>query len=196
MIRTLTWLKTVFLAGGLYCLLSLGWGVACNGGSAWAAPGASLPALTVAYLPPGNAITDGRSLLRYSLPIDNKEIRDIQSNLEGLSDSLRAKRWGPVKKDLNKVERVLSRGRDKILEAIPADRRSDAAAYLDDLQNGLPAIQEAVANQDKEAVWQQRGQMLADVSRLEEMMVTEFPFEVPEEYSNLPQLKGRATVEF
>jgi peptidylprolyl isomerase len=30
---------------------------------------------------------------------------------------------------------------------------------------------------------------------LEALMVGEFPFEVPEEYSHLPQLKGRATVE-
>ena len=50
--------------------------------------------LTVAYLPPGNAITDGRALLRNSLPIENKAIRDIQGTLEGLSEWLRSKRWG------------------------------------------------------------------------------------------------------
>jgi peptidylprolyl isomerase len=38
--------------------------------------------------------------------------------------------------------------------------------------------------------------MLDDIGRLEELMVTDFPFAVPEDYANLPQLKGRATVEF
>jgi peptidylprolyl isomerase len=56
-------------------------------------------ALPLAYLPPGNAITDGRALLRNSLPIDNTEIRKLQASLEGLSEWLRSKRWGPISKD-------------------------------------------------------------------------------------------------
>ena len=60
-----------------------------------------------------------RALLRYSLPIDNDDIRDIQATLEGLSEWLRAKRWGPVQKDIAKVERMLSRNRERILDDIP-----------------------------------------------------------------------------
>ena len=52
-----------------------------------------------AGLPPGNAVTDGAALLRYSLPIDSPEIRKVQGELEGISQWLRSKRWGPIKID-------------------------------------------------------------------------------------------------
>lgn len=150
----------------------------------------------VAYLPPGNAITDGRALLRYSLPIDNPQIRDIQATLEGLSEWLRSKRWGPVNKDIAKVERLLSRNREAILDAIPDGKRAAAISYLDDIQAQLLPVRDAVENRDREIIWIKRSAMLDDVGRIEELMVTDFPFEVPTEYSHLPQLKGRATVEF
>lgn len=152
--------------------------------------------MTMAYLPPGNAITDGRALLRNSLPIDNKAIRGIQSTLEGLSEWLRSKRWGPVAKDSAKVERLLGRDRETILAAIPDGKRAAAISYLDDLQSQLLPLNDAIALKDREAVWMIRSAMLDNVGRIEELMVTEFPFTVPEEYDNLPQLKGRATVEF
>ncbi|MGF1568139.1 MAG: peptidylprolyl isomerase [Nodosilinea sp.] len=152
--------------------------------------------LTVAYLPPGNAVTDGRALLRNSLPIENPDIRKIQGTLEGLSGWLRSKRWGPVSKDINQVEKLLNRGREAMLAAVPDGKRAAAVSYLDDLQAQLLPLRDAVEARDREAVWLKRTAMLDDVSRIEELMVTAFPFEVPEEYSGLPQLKGRATVEF
>ena len=155
---------------------------------------ASAPLL--AGLPPGNAVTDGAAILRYALPIDNPEIRKVQGELEGLSEWLRSKRWGSMKKDLNKVERVLNRKRDAILAAVPADRQDKAAALLDSLSADLEPIRAAVEAEDKEEVWTQRKLMLDQVGEIEELMVKGYPFEVPEEYANLPQLKGRATVEF
>jgi len=150
----------------------------------------------VAYLPPGNAITDGRALLRYSLPIDNDEIRDVQATLEGLSEWLRSKRWGPVKKDIARVERLLTRNREAILNDIPDGKRAAAISYLDDIQTQLLPVRDAVDNRDRETIWLKRSALLEDVGRIEELMVTEFPFEIPAEYDHLPQLKGRATVEF
>lgn len=149
----------------------------------------------VAYLPPGNAITDGRALLRYSLPIDNPDIRTVQATLEGLSDWLRSKRWGPIGKDLTKVERVLMRNREAILAAVPSGKRAAAISYLDDIEAQLVPLREAVDLRDRETVWLKRAAILDDVSRIEELMVQEFPYEVPAEYDSLPQLKGRATVE-
>lgn len=160
------------------------------------APALALPASSlVAFLPPGNAITDGRALLRYSLPIDNPDIRSVQQTLEGLSEWLRSKRWGPITKDLTKVERILTRSRESILAAVPDGKRAAAISYLDDIQAQMVPLREAVDLRDRETVWLKRMAMLNDVSRIEELMVKEFPFAVPEEYSGLPQLKGRATVE-
>jgi peptidylprolyl isomerase len=154
------------------------------------------PGLPLAYLPPGNAITDGRALLRNSLPIDSPETRQLQTTLEGLSEWLRSKRWGPVSRDIDRVERLLGRGREAILAAVPEGKRAAAMSYLEDIQVQLLPMREAVEARDREAVWLRRSAMLDDIGRLEELMVTDFPFAVPEDYANLPQLKGRATVEF
>ncbi|MEA5450714.1 peptidylprolyl isomerase [Leptolyngbya sp. CCNP1308] len=188
---------------GWATLVRLGWGLAVVVG-VWLgslSPALALPSSAalggplVAYLPPGNAITDGRALLRYSLPIDNPDIRTVQATLEGLSEWLRSKRWGPMAKDLTKLERGLMRGREAMLAAVPDGKRAAAISYLDDIQAQLVPLREAVDLRDRLTVQEKRTAMLDDVSRIEELMVKAFPFEVPEEYSNLPQLKGRATVE-
>ena len=150
----------------------------------------------VAGLPPGNAITDGGALLRYSLPIDNKEIRKVQDELEGISNRLRSKRWGPIQKDAKKAERLLDRKRDAILASIPDGKKAQAESLLDSISAGITPLKEAAENKDKEGVWTERKQLLDQVGEIEELMVDGYPFEVPAEYDNLPQLKGRATVEF
>ncbi len=181
-------------------LMRLGWGLVVGvlwlGSISQAQAVSLLPGLPPAYLPPGNAITDGRALLRNSLPIDSPETRKLQSTLEGLSEWLRSKRWGPVAKDIDRVERLLSRGQEGILATVPEGKRAAARSYLEDIQVQLIPMREAVEARDREAVWLRRSAMLDDVGRLEELMVTDFPFTVPEDYANLPQLKGRATVEF
>lgn len=197
MIRVFSGLKAAFLAVSVFYASVL---------FAWTSPALAAPWTlgpdvftapnTVAYLPPGNAITDGRALLRYALPIDNDEIRQVQENLEGLSEWLRSKRWGPIKRDILKVERILNRKGDRILAAVPEERRDQAQAAIDRLQAGLSPIRDAVDERNRETIWIERGKLLEDVTTIEELMVTEYPFEVPEEYSHLPQLKGRATVEF
>lgn len=157
--------------------------------------GSSLVGLPVAYLPPGNAITDGQALLRYALPIDSDEIRAVQGDLEGLSQWLRSKRWGPMTRDIKKIKRTLGRKADKILAAVPEANQPKAQAILTSLTAGIEPLQEAVDAHDKEAVWEQRSQLLGQITAIEELMVEGFPYEVPDEYSNLPQLKGRAEVE-
>jgi peptidylprolyl isomerase len=151
---------------------------------------------TVAYLPPGNAITDGKALLRYALPIENKDIRKIQKQLEDLSQWLRSSRWGPINGEAKKIARAVSRRRDAILADVPEADRDRAAALLAQFDGGIEAIYTAVENRDKEGVWLARANLLDAVGEVEALMVKGFPFEVPEEYSNLPQLKGRATVVF
>ncbi len=159
-----------------------------------AAPLPSLPA--IAYLPPGNAITDGRALLRYSLPIDNEAIRTVQADLEGLSEWLRSKRWSSVKRDIEKISKYLNRKQDAILADIPEASKAAAMTHLDALKAGLEPMLAAAEARDRESIWLQRAALLEEVNAIEEMMVTGFPYEIPPEYSTLPQLKGRATVEF
>jgi peptidylprolyl isomerase len=147
-----------------------------------------------AALPSGNAITDGKALLRYALPIDNKPVRKLQASLEDISTQLRAnRRWGAISKDLSQASRVLDQP-SQILASVPAERQPQAEAWITELKSGVDSLQESVKAKDKEQILEGRNRLLNLVTQLEESMVTEFPFEVPTEYSNLPQLKGRATV--
>ncbi len=148
-----------------------------------------------AGLPAGNAITDGKALLRYALPIDNKPVRELQGSLEDISNQLRAnRRWGAVSKDLSKASRTLNNP-TKILASVPEANKTQAEALISELKSGVSSLEEVSKTRDKEQVLAQRADLLNLVGDLEDLMVQGFPFEVPNEYSNLPQLKGRATIE-
>ena len=150
-------------------------------------------------LPPGNAITDAKALLRYSLPIDNKPIRSIQADIEGLSNFLRARRMSGVTGNLNKASKLLSRKEPEILASVPEERRPNAEALIAQIRSQIEAIQVDAAGANtaatKDAIWTKRASLLDTVGELEGLMVAGFPFEVPADYANLPQLKGRASVE-
>lgn len=143
----------------------------------------------------GNAITDAKALLRYALPIDNQPVREVQASLEDIALQLRGKRWSPISRDITKAAIVLSDRADAILSDIPDDKKPQAEALLSQMDEDIAAIREALEAKDKEKIWTERGKLLDKVGEIEALMVQEFPFEVPSEYSNLPQLKGRATVE-
>ncbi|MBD1924457.1 peptidylprolyl isomerase [Microcoleus sp. FACHB-831] len=148
-----------------------------------------------AALPPGNAITDGKALLRYALPIDNKPVREVQASLEDIATQLRGKRWNPINGDITKASVILRDRADKILASVPEAKKPQAEDLIAKMNEDIASLREAVEAKDKENIWLERGKILDKVGQLEELMVQEFPYEVPSEFSNLPQLKGRATVE-
>lgn len=148
-------------------------------------------------LPAGNAITDGRALLRYALPIDNKPVRELQASLEDISTQLRAnRRWGAVAADVRKANRVVTDQKSALLASVASDKQAEAESLLTQIQEGITTLQTTVESKDKPTALETRSQLLDLVGQLEEDMVKAFPFEVPEEYGSLPQLKGRATIEF
>jgi peptidylprolyl isomerase len=149
-----------------------------------------------AGLPAGNAITDGKALLRYALPINNQPVRKLQASLEDISNQLRAnKRWSAVNNDLKQASRILDKP-SQILASVPEERQPQAEAWMTELKSGIIELQEVVKTKRKDPILDGRAKLLNLVSLLEESMVKEFPFQVPAEYSNLPQLKGRATIAF
>ena len=146
-------------------------------------------------LPQGDPITDGRALLRYALPMENEPVRKIQSSLEDISNRLRGKRWTSVISDVATASRILSISKPKLLASVPESKQSEAEAIIARLDQGIINIKEVAEAKDGEQVLEQRAELLTLVGQLEQLMVVGFPFEVPSEFSNLPQLKGRATVE-
>ncbi|NJO40452.1 MAG: peptidylprolyl isomerase [Cyanobacteria bacterium CRU_2_1] len=165
----------------LFTSLLLGWG------AVWSRAAIALP--------PGNAITDGKALLRYALPIDNKPIRELQATLEGMSGALRTRRVGNLNRNLDIADRVLNQKQAELLASVPDDRKPQAEAIMAQLKTGVAELRAEVQAKDRKAIWTERAQLLDLVGQLEELMVSKFPFEVPVEYSTLPQLKGRATIE-
>lgn len=147
-------------------------------------------------LPPGNAITDGRALLRYALPIDNQPVRTLQASIEDISEALRARRrLSSINSNLIRAERILDRADETLLPSVRVDKQEEAKTLIAAIADDIVQLRGAIDNKDKEAIWTGRSTILDKVGQLEEDMVQGFPFEVPEEYSHLPQLKGRATLE-
>jgi cyclophilin family peptidyl-prolyl cis-trans isomerase len=175
------WVKTVALALLLFTL-SLSFSAASHAKR----PSSSMPA--------GNAITDGRALLRFALPLDNQTVRDLQISLEDINNHIRAKRWGPISSDVSKASRILNLRESDILESIPEAKKPQAEALLARIKEGIAQLEKAVEAKDRDKVTDLKATILASVGEIEELMVTKFPFEVPAKYANLPQLKGRATV--
>lgn len=146
-------------------------------------------------LPQGDPITDGKALLRYALPIDNEPVRKIQRSLEDIANRLRGKRWSSVSSDISAASRVLNISKPKLLAGVSESKQSEAEAIIEQLEQGIVNIREVAEAKDGEQVLEQRAQLLALVGQLEKLMLEGFPFEVPSEFANLPQLKGRATIE-
>jgi peptidylprolyl isomerase len=145
-------------------------------------------------LPSGNAITDGQSILRYALPIDNKPVRDLQNSLEDISNHLRGKQWSTINSDVKKAAVVLKTKQADILKGVPAQKQAEAQKLIGEIQTSVDALALSVEAKDKPQVQAERAQALAKIGVLEAAMVTSFPYSVPSEYSDLPQLQGRATI--
>ncbi|OKH39287.1 peptidylprolyl isomerase [[Phormidium ambiguum] IAM M-71] len=145
-------------------------------------------------LPQGNAITDGKALLRYSLPIDNQQVRELQKSLEDISQQLRGKRWSTINADVKKAATIVSDRQSDILASIPDEQKPKAEALINQISENLVPLKAAAEAKNRPELLDQSASILNLVGELEEYMVQKFPFEVPAEYSNLPQLKGRATV--
>jgi peptidylprolyl isomerase len=141
-------------------------------------------------LPSGNAITDGQAILRYALPIDNKPVRDLQNSLEDISNHLRGKQWSTINGDVKKAAVVLKTKQADILKGVPEAKQAAAQTLINEIQASVDAL--AISVEAKVQV--ERAQALAKIGVLEAAMVTGFPYTVPAEYSNIPQLQGRATI--
>ena len=72
-----------------------------------------------AALPPGNAVKDPYAILRNALPIEQKELREIQHKLEGTSDLVRGSRWPAVNKAVSSSQFRLANSKKEILNSIP-----------------------------------------------------------------------------
>jgi cyclophilin family peptidyl-prolyl cis-trans isomerase len=143
-------------------------------------------------------VKNARALLRYSLPIKNDKIRDIQKSLESVSEQLRipgSKSLGPIGQSVRRAQGTLNANKGKLEAEFAPEHKAEGQAAIEKLDAALKEFQAVVDANDKQSVIEKQQQALTYVGAIEEAMVKGFPFTVPSEYDNLPQLKGRATVE-
>ncbi|KAG8384815.1 hypothetical protein BUALT_Bualt04G0157600 [Buddleja alternifolia] len=157
------------------------------------------PALPdVSVLISGPPIKDPGALLRYALPIDNKAIREVQKPLEDITESLKiagVKALDSVERNTRQASRALKQGRTLIVGGLTKSKVDDGIELLNKLEAGLDELQKIVEDKNRAAVAPKQKELLNYVGGVEEDMVDGFPYEVPEEYKNMPLLKGRATVD-
>jgi len=153
------------------------------------------PLQSWAALPPGNAVTDPAAILRDALPIDQGDLQELQHRLESTSDDLRAKRWSALTGNVRRSQTLLSSRRAAILTSLPADRQSQAEGLLDQLEQQLQTLSTSAESSNRDAFLADRRTALGTVGELEALLVGDFPFDIPAEFSDLPRLLGRATVE-
>ncbi len=153
------------------------------------------PQPSMAGLPTKSAIKDARVILRNALPIDNDLLRDVQIALEQMPRQANLKRWSDLRKDIEKISQSLTQNNAQLIEGVNSDRRSIVTEHLTSLTTALVPLQEAIAIKDRNSVKALSEKALDYVGLVESDFIKAFPFEVPAQYANLPQLKGRALVE-
>jgi peptidylprolyl isomerase len=147
-----------------------------------------------AALPQGNAVTDPAALLRDALPIEQRDLQDLQHRLESTSDDLRAKRWTALTSAVQRSLSTLAAHRGAILASFPAERQQQASDLLDGLQDQLQQLLTEAQAQQRDPFLDSRRQALASIGTAESLLVGPYPFSIPAEFDALPRLLGRATV--
>ncbi|WP_269609211.1 peptidylprolyl isomerase [Prochlorococcus marinus] len=150
----------------------------------------------VASLPKGNRLKDPYAILRNSLPIDQKELRELQNKLEDTSDDLRGSRWSAISKATSRSQFLVSNRKNQILDSIPDENKNQASNLLSNLKEELDELGQIANEKNKVSFLDVRRKSLKTIDDLESLLITNnFPYKIPIEYDNLPRLLGRANVE-
>jgi cyclophilin family peptidyl-prolyl cis-trans isomerase len=150
---------------------------------------------------------DAESLLRYGLPINSKEVRELQADLETIKQDVASKRKGPAVDGAKKVKSILaSKKAAKMASvcrdpAICTDIMKEIDMAMDPFTVAVKTSQDAFTGSleerdalDKAYNVQENAAKL--LTKLEEQMVPDgYKTPVPSIYSDLPQLEQRATIE-
>jgi peptidylprolyl isomerase len=160
----------------------------------WAVWLGGIPALA---LPQGDAITDPRTLLRRALPIQDSRIWEIDEAITKIEADLKYNRWSAVRGDVRQVERLLDHYTDPLLAELPPEQAAAASEEIAALRQELQTINQATERKPKgkEEARAAYDRLVDELGSLESKWVGAFPYEIPQEYADRPQLLGRAEVE-
>jgi len=150
---------------------------------------------------------DAESLLRYGLPINNKEVRQLQTTIETLQTDLQSKRKLAAMDGVKKTRSQMTKTTKAMTSAcrVPSDCAQilkEMDAEIDPLVTNVQATIDAFNGSEQERAaldkaYAGQENLANSLTKLEEAMVpAKYVPKVPAEYADLPQLQGRATVEF
>ena len=149
----------------------------------------------IAALPNGNRIKDPYAILRQALPIDQKDLRELQNSLENTSDLVRGSRWPAISKTTSRSVFLLNNRKNKIIESLPLEKRNQGEDIISSLKESLDNLNEAASDKNKSEFIKIRFKSLQQIGNLEALLLPgEFPFNIPSEFDDLPRLLGRASV--
>ena len=153
------------------------------------------PVIVFADLPNGNAVKDPSAILRNALPISQKELQDIQHQLEETSDLVRGGRWPALTKTVTKCQSLFKKYNRTILDKVENTNKNIAENTLSELKTDLEHLADEAKNKDKYAFIDARRDALNKIGKLEELFLPDtFPYAIPNEFDDLPRLLGRASV--
>jgi peptidylprolyl isomerase len=159
-------------------------------------------------------VKDGRTFLRLNLPTslptstDPVELGDkgrqiqesielVRLRLEQVGFSGRTPVWNASLKDVKAAKSLSESFSEDVLKTIPSNKQTEAKELLSKASEKLDLLAEAVGIQDIDStlkLQEECSSLIYDVRALS-LLVAPFPYSIPEEYSQLPVLKGRAVVE-
>ncbi|MDX2273216.1 MAG: peptidylprolyl isomerase [Cyanobacteriota bacterium] len=153
-----------------------------------------LPALA---LPAGNAITDGRTILRQALPITEPKIRVLDETLSRIDQDLKYNRWSVTRADVKAAQQVVGQQAPSLIAQLPVPQQTIAQTQVQQIQQHLLSLQEQLnrKSKGKEDARLAYDEVLTSLEAFEQNWLGDFPYELPASYADLPRLLGRAEVE-
>jgi len=152
--------------------------------------------------------SDAGSLLRYGLPFQNKDVRDVQASIESARMNLKTRRPGFAKADLDNAKKIMKTSKAKMLKAVPGENKVKAEAAFQKLSDAFDPLYDAIneqmaagtgsiqERQGLDNAFEKQEALANQLSTFEDCFIsTSFKRVIPEEYKDLPVLQGRATVE-
>ena len=153
------------------------------------------PIAVLADLPTGNAVKDPSAILRNALPIKQIELQEIQHKLEETSDLVRGGRWPALTKTVTKCQSLLKKYQSRIIKDLPNDKKKIAEKTFLELKENFESLQDYSKAKDKYSFITTRKKALDRIGGVEEYFLpNQFPYDIPEEFDDLPRLLGRAKV--
>jgi cyclophilin family peptidyl-prolyl cis-trans isomerase len=159
----------------------------------------SEPAHAVLNSPNAQIARTPESALRRAIPAFNSDVKGIQKSLEDIAYANRIpqrKPWGTMAQRVSEaLESASMDRRERLLEGTPSPSVAEANDAADKLLKSLQKLELAVKTQQPDLTGLRVSESLQAVSTLELLQAPSLPYAIKKEYSSLPRLIGRASVE-